>query len=146
EILYYDQSLFEDYEQIPEHKIIDIVSDKSLYDSIVVDSENEKAFTREFVDQPNIKLFIKLPSRFIVPTPIGTYNPDWAYIKEKINPMTNKLEKTLYFVAETKTSKEESELRGSEIDKINYAKKHYAYSLKDKNDTSYKVMSRVDEV
>jgi type III restriction enzyme len=146
-VLYYDQSLFDDYIQVPETKIVDIVSNKSLYDSIVVDSENERAFTHAFVDNPNIKLFIKLPSRFVVPTPIGSYNPDWAYIKEVINPMNGAVEKTLYFVCETKTGEVGTgELRGKEEDKIGYAKKHFDKTLQERSDTKYKVMSRVDEI
>jgi type III restriction enzyme len=113
----------------------------------VVDSENEKDFTHAFLDNPNIKLFIKLPNAFKVPTPIGTYNPDWAYIKESKNPMSGVTEKTLYFVAETKTGEVGTgELRGKEEDKIGYAKKHFDKTLQDRSDTKYKVMRKVNEI
>ena len=34
--------------------------------------------TLEAMDE--MKLFIKLPDWFVVPTPIGEYNPDWAIV------------------------------------------------------------------
>ncbi|MEA3353607.1 MAG: DEAD/DEAH box helicase family protein [Campylobacterota bacterium] len=146
EVLYYDQSLFTDLHKIPENKIVDIMSDKSVYDSIVVDSDNEKDFTEEFVDNPNIKLFVKLPNKFFIPTPIGNYNPDWGYIKEEKNPMSGKIERTLYFVGETKTTKEEFDLRPREMFKIKCSEKHFEHTLRDTPNTQYKLLSKVEEV
>jgi len=157
EILYYDQSLFTDLINVPENKIVDIenIKDidnidekkkKSVYDSIVIDSDNEINFTEEFIKNPNIKLFVKLPSKFYIPTPIGNYNPDWGYIKEEKNPMNGKVERVLYFVGETKTSKEEFDLRPRETFKIKCSEKHFEHTLRDKPDTKYKVLSKVSEV
>ena len=42
-----------------------------------------------------VKIFTKLPGWFKVPTPLGTYNPDWAVLVD-----CNGKEK-LYFVVET---------------------------------------------
>jgi type III restriction enzyme len=36
---------------------------------------------------------VKLPSWFTIDTPIGSYNPDWAFVTES--------EEKLYFVRET---------------------------------------------
>ncbi|GIT98517.1 DEAD/DEAH box helicase family protein [Sulfurovum sp. TSL1] len=145
-ILYYDQSLFADLTKVPENKIVDIVSDKSVYDSIVVDSDNERDFTKHFVDNPNIKLFVKLPSKFHIPTPIGNYNPDWGYIKEEKNPMTGKLERTLYFVGETKTSQDELDLRAREWFKIKCAEHHFEHTLRAAPDAEYKVLTKTSQV
>ena len=41
-----------------------------------------------------MKLFVKLPRWFKIDTPIGDYNPDWAFVTER--------EEKLYFVRETK--------------------------------------------
>lgn len=159
EVLYYDQSLFTDLKDIPENKIIDIdeIEDlvnieekkkKSLYDSIVTDSENEKDFTEEFINNPNIKLFIKLPNKFFIPTPIGNYNPDWGYIKEEKNPMTGKVEKTLYFIGETKTSKDELDLRGREWFKIKCSEKinENIFEKREIQDTQYKHLHKIDSI
>ena len=56
--------------------------------------EVEKQFARDLDNNENVKLFVKLPSWFKVDTPIGPYNPDWAFVTER--------EEKLYFVRETK--------------------------------------------
>ncbi len=153
EIQYYEQSLFTDLTKIPENKIVDIdkIEDledieekkkKSVYDSVVIDSSNEEDFTKEFLNNPNIKLFVKLPNKFFVPTPIGNYNPDWGYVKEEKDPITKKLKDTLYLVGETKTSKDEFDLRGKEWFKIECSKKHFKLLP----DCDYKLLSKVNEV
>ena len=63
----------------------------------------------------DIKLFLKLPSKFTIPTPVGDYNPDWAIVKE-----VNGVEK-IYMVRETKNGGE----REDELHKIACAKKHF---------------------
>jgi type III restriction enzyme len=45
-----------------------------------------------------IKVYAKLPGWFTVPTPLGSYNPDWAVLVEKDGG------ERLYFVVETKSS------------------------------------------
>ena len=153
EIQYYEQSLFTDLTKIPENKIVDIdkIEDledieekkkKSVYDSVVIDSSNEEDFTKEFLNNPNIKLFVKLPNKFFVPTPIGNYNPDWGYVKEEKDPITKELKDTLYLVGETKTSKDEFDLRGKEWFKIECSKKHFKLLP----DCDYKLLSKVSEV
>lgn len=163
EVLYYDQSLFTDLYKIPENRIVDIdkIEDledienkkkKSLYDSVVVDTvgenSNEVVFTKEFLRNPNVKLFVKLPNKFFIPTPIGNYNPDWGYIKEEKNQMTGKIEKTLYFIGETKTSKEEIDLRGREWFKIECGLKlnRDIFDKREIEDTKYKHLSKISEV
>ena len=70
-------------------------------------------------DDPDVKMFFKLPSRFKVDTPIGTYNPDWAVYVE-IDGM-----KKLYFVLETKGKTNELDLRGREDLKIRCGRAHF---------------------
>ncbi len=142
DILYYDQSLFTDLKDIPENKLVETKSDKSVYDEIVIDSSNEVDFTNEFLNNPSIKLFVKLPNKFFVPTPIGNYNPDWGYIKEEKDPITKELKQTLYLVGETKTSKDEFDLRGREWFKIECSKKHFELLP----DSQYKVLTKTTQV
>jgi restriction endonuclease len=46
---------------------------------------------------------VKLPSWFTIDTPIGSYNPDWAFVTES--------EEKLYFVRETKGTLDSEERR-----------------------------------
>ena len=55
-----------------------------------------------------------------MPTPLGTYNPDWAVLIEK-----NGTER-LYFVVETKGSLFKDDLRDKEAAKIACGKAHFA--------------------
>ena len=71
-----------------------------------------------------VKLFVKLPDWFTVPTPIGDYNPDWAivfYVQDEFGKTREKL----YLVRETKGSRDKEELRGREQMKIACARRHF---------------------
>ena len=90
---------------------------KSVYDSVIYDSEIERKFAEDLDKRKDIKLFVKLPSFFKVETPIGTYNPDWAIVKHD--------DDTIYLVRETKSTKNYEKLRNSEADKIKCGRKHF---------------------
>ncbi|HRN46681.1 MAG TPA: DEAD/DEAH box helicase family protein [Niabella sp.] len=90
---------------------------KSVYDSVIYDSEIERKFAEDLDKRTDIKLFVKLPSFFKVETPIGTYNPDWAIVKHD--------DDTIYLVRETKSTKNYEKLRNSEADKIKCGRKHF---------------------
>lgn len=90
---------------------------KSVYDAVVYDSEIERNFAEELDKREDIKLFVKLPSWFIVETPIGEYNPDWAIVKHT--------EQTIYLVKETKGTKDFLKLRNSETDKVRCGAAHF---------------------
>src|SRR4029453_13708516 len=57
--------------------------EKSLFDAVEYESEVEKEFARDLDSNENVKLFVKLPSWFKIDTPIGPYNPDWAFVTER---------------------------------------------------------------
>lgn len=107
----------------------------SIYDSIIYDSDIEKKFAIDLDSDERMKLFIKLPNWFKVPTPIGDYNPDWAIVTTKKD--LNGIEKEkLYFVIETKGNI--SNLRPTEKMKIDSAKKHFeSISVNYKEISSY---------
>lgn len=90
---------------------------KSVYDSVIYDSEIERKFAEDLDKREDIKLFVKLPSFFKIETPIGTYNPDWAIVKHG--------DDTIYLVRETKSTKNFEKLRNSEADKIKCGRKHF---------------------
>ena len=91
----------------------------SVYDHIVYDSVVERQFALALDDDPDVKMFFKLPNRFKIDTPIGSYNPDWAVYVE-IDGL-----KKLYFVIETKGSDDPLNLRQSEDWKIRCGKAHF---------------------
>ena len=68
----------------------------SVYDYVVYDSEIEREFARQLDEREDIKLFVKLPGWFQIDTPLGTYNPDWAILKDD--------GQAFYLVRETKGS------------------------------------------
>ena len=91
--------------------------DKSLFDFIEFDSEVEKQFAKDLDNSENVKLFVKLPRWFTIDTPIGPYNPDWAFVTER--------EQRLYFVRETKSTLDSEERRTKENQKITCGKRHF---------------------
>lgn len=113
----YEMRLFEDY---PTH-INDLTftinkKDKPIYSNLVpLDSSVEYNFARECESRDDIAFYFKLPFWFKIKTPIGNYNPDWALIKKN--------EKTVYFVAETKSAGQE--LKTSEKRKIKCGHAHF---------------------
>jgi len=90
---------------------------KSVFNTVIYDSEVERRFAEELDKREDIKLFVKLPAFFKVETPIGTYNPDWAIVKHN--------DETIYLVRETKSTKNFEKLRNSEADKIKCGRKHF---------------------
>ena len=116
---FYAQELF-DTEELTgylEHNMIE--AKKSVYDYVVYDSDNEAEFTRKFEENEDIKLYAKLPDWFKIPTPLGSYNPDWAVVIEKDG------DKKLYFVIETKANTSADALRPTELQKIKCGYKHF---------------------
>src|SRR5690625_7750732 len=67
----------------------------------------------------NISLYTKLPSWFKVPTPLGTYNPDWAIMYNKGDG------DQLYFVTESKGTTINEFLKPIELGKIKCGKAHF---------------------
>jgi type III restriction enzyme len=116
---FYAQELFEKEELYGYLSKNMIESKRSIYEYVVYDSENEKAFAEKFENNKSVKYFAKLPGWFKISTPIGSYNPDWAVLIEKDE------EQKLYFVLETKGNIQIDALRLSEHAKIECGHKHF---------------------
>lgn len=99
--------------------IIDISDEKNVYDHVIFDSTIEKQFAIDAEEDEDVTLYAKLPKRFTVDTPFGTYNPDWIVVIQSSG------EDKLYFVAETKGSEKDEELRERESNKILCGRKHF---------------------
>lgn len=117
---YYVQEIFETEELMANLDRNAVEVNKSVYDYVVYDSSTiEKPFAVALDNDPDVKLFFKIPERFKIQTPIGTYNPDWAVY------LTKNGEEKLYFVLETKGSTSLFDLRTREQLKIHCGKKHF---------------------
>lgn len=94
--------------------------DKSVYDYILCDSKVEMKFAKNLENDPEVKLYTKLPYWFKINTPIGGYNPDWAILCEDDEGNEN-----MYFVIETKGNVDSDTRRITEENKIKCGKKHF---------------------
>jgi type III restriction enzyme len=122
------------YDEIAEHHDIDIFTAgqskqdftkageelrNHIYDYVVTDSKVERKFVKELDTSAEVVVYAKLPRGFLIPTPVGDYNPDWA-ISFKEGGV-----KHIYFVAETKGTMSSMELRAIEHTKIECARKFF---------------------
>lgn len=115
---YYAQQLFETEELIGYLRSM-IDADKSVYEQIVYQSDTERAFAEQLEKNEAIKVYAKLPSWFKVPTPLGSYNPDWAVLVELDGA------ERLYLVVETKSSLFADDLGDMESAKIKCGRAHF---------------------
>tara|TARA_R110000796_G_scaffold250869_1_gene381051 strand:+ start:6236 stop:9751 length:3516 start_codon:yes stop_codon:yes gene_type:complete len=90
-----------------------------VHDYVVTDSDVEKRFVEELDTSSEVVVYAKLPRGFLIPTPVGDYNPDWA-ISFKEGSVQH-----VYFVAETKGSLSSMKLREIENTKIECARKFF---------------------
>ncbi|MEI8372324.1 MAG: DEAD/DEAH box helicase family protein [Planctomycetota bacterium] len=116
---YYAQELFEQ-EELTGYLKNTLAVTKSVYEYVVYDSSGvEKTFAEQLEKNEAVKVYAKLPGWFKVPTPLGTYNPDWAVLIEIDGA------ERLYFVVETKASLFTDDLRDKESAKIKCGEAHF---------------------
>ena len=107
-----------------------IPAKRSLYDHVIFDSEVERKFVEDLEKLDFVKLYVKLPAFFKVPTPIGSYNPDWAIVVEPRNEFGEPTgEQLLYLVRETKGTTNLDDLRPDEKRKIKCGERHFREAL-----------------
>lgn len=117
---YYVQEIFDTAELIANLDRNAVKVEHSVYDYIVYDSSTiERPFAVALDNDPDVKMFFKIPDRFKIETPIGTYNPDWAVYLAKNG------EEKLYFILETKGSTNFMDLRTKEQLKIHCGRQHF---------------------
>lgn len=98
-----------------------IKASRHVWEYVETDSDIERKFLAELEQHINeVVVYAKLPKNFEIPTPFGGYNPDWAiaFNQDKV--------RHVYFVAETKGSTSEKDLRETEKQKIASAKAFFA--------------------
>lgn len=92
---------------------------RHIYDYAITDSGIERDFVKELDTCTEVVVYAKLPRGFLIPTPVGDYNPDWA-VSFKEGSV-----KHVYFVAETKGSMSSMILNEIEKTKIKCARKFF---------------------
>ena len=121
-----------------------VPAERSVYDQVIFDSDREKQFVEGLDNRDDVKLYLKLPAWFTVPTPVGEYNPDWAIVIEKRDehgkPMAR--DPLLYLVRETKPTLNIDELRPEEKRKVKCGKRHFSDALQ----VDYKVVTNAREL
>ena len=141
---YWAQELFED----PKNVLMGYLTDKSarmnaqksVYEHVLVDSAVEWEFADQLEKNEAVKLYAKLPGWFKVPTPLGTYNPDWAVLVQHDDG------ERLYFVVETKGTVITDALRQSEAAKIDCGRAHFAALTAQQPAAKYVVAHTVADV
>jgi type III restriction enzyme len=111
----------------------------SIYDVVEFESKVEEEFAKKLNDRNDIKLFFKLPDWFKIETPLGTYNPDWAIVKENETGQNK-----VYLVRETKGTNVWLKVPEVQREKIQCGKAHFkAIGFKDEE---YDWVATADEV
>ncbi|HZF95173.1 MAG TPA: DEAD/DEAH box helicase family protein [Allosphingosinicella sp.] len=114
----YDISIFEtDRYEIPLDRAL--AASSHIHDHVAVDSEGERSFAEGLEAAQEVVVYAKLPRGFTIPTPSGSYNPDWAIALEFGS------ERQIYFVAETKGSMMTEDLRPAEQQNIDSAAAYF---------------------
>jgi len=136
---FYAQELFEREELTGYLKNL-MDAEKSVYEKVVYDSATERDFASQLEMNSSIKVYAKLPGWFKVPTPLGSYNPDWAVLVEQDG------EERLYFVVETKSSLFTDDLRDKESAKIECGKAHFKALAVGENPGQYLVATKFEDL
>lgn len=116
----YGMDLF--YDNVETAKLSDehlLESKKGIYNFVKVDSNIERKFKESLEQYEDVRVYVKLPGKFSIRTPLGNYNPDWAIAFREGSV------KHIYFVAETKGSMSSLQLKQAEKAKIECAKAHF---------------------
>ncbi len=137
---WYEMTQFED---IPGWSDNLVPATRSVYDHVVYESEIEKAFVEGLERRDDVKLYVKLPGWFTVPTPVGEYNPDWAIVLEPRDEFGKQTgEELLYLVRETKATLNPDDWHPAEARKIKCGERHFRDAL----DVDYDVVTSVREI
>ncbi len=138
---YYAQELFQQEELTGYLRNMLKDAQKSVFEHVIYDSGGvERTFAEQLEKNEAVKIYAKLPGWFRVPTPLGSYNPDWAVMVEVSG------EERLYFVVETKGSMFVDDLRDQEAAKIACGEAHFKALAVDPNPARYIKAAKIDDL
>ncbi|KVN61219.1 type III restriction-modification system endonuclease [Burkholderia stagnalis] len=92
---------------------------KATHEAVVCETDAERAFADALEAHDAVKLYAKLPRWFDVPTPLGSYHPDWAVLAEQDG------DARLYFVVDTPRSADDDAPREHERAKLACGDAHF---------------------
>ena len=136
---YYAQQLFEQ-EELTGYLRNMLDAERSVYEKVIYEHGTEAKFANDLENNPAVKVYAKLPGWFKVPTPLGSYNPDWAVLID-----TDDAER-LYLVVETKGSTLQDDLRLTEAYKIKCGKEHFQALGVRENPARYEVATSLEQL
>ena len=136
---YYAQELFETEELTGYLKNM-LAACKSVYENVIYESSVEARFADQLEKSTAVKVYAKLPGWFTVPTPLGSYNPDWAVLIDSDQG------ERLYLVVETKGSLYLGDLHISEGAKIECGMAHFSALRVGDSPARYEVATSVDSL
>ena len=136
---YYAQELFE-REELTGYLRNMLDAGKSVYEKVVYESDVERQFADQLEKNQDIRVYAKLPGWFTVPTPLGSYNPDWAVL------MQSDAGERLYFVVETKGTSLLDSLRATETAKIACGKAHFEALEVREEPAQYRVATSLEDL
>jgi type III restriction enzyme len=139
---YYEMRLFasQELESYLDNLLYEVKNpDKTIYENYIpLDSNVESQFAKDCESSEQVEFYFKLPSWFKIPTPIGSYNPDWAVVLKN--------ERKIYFVAETKDTGGDTvditKLHPDEQIKVKCGQKHYEVF----DEVTYKVVKKLSDL
>ena len=140
----YDSSIFVPERKLNINKVIE--AKKHITPYIAFDSDGERQFAEALESATEVQVYAKLPRKLKIPTPVGSYAPDWAIV------FYDGTVRHVFFVAETKGSLDGMELRGVEKAKTECAKKLFnristskvRYGVVDKFENLYNLINGID--
>jgi len=111
----------DNYVSTPNHG----VWDKTLYDSGL---ERDFAIDADKKENDDVVCFLKFPTWYKIPTPIGNYEPDFGVVLKRISLRNSEEQQEYYFVVEIKGTNyitDKRALTPHEIARMEFAKKHF---------------------
>ncbi|WP_231712511.1 restriction endonuclease [Vineibacter terrae] len=116
-------------------------TEKFVFEHVIYDSGGvERTFAEQLEKNDAVKVYAKLPGWFKVPTPLGSYNADWAVLVQIDG------QERLYLVVETKGSLFTEDLRDQEAAKIACSEAHFKALAVDQDPARYVKATTLDEV
>lgn len=137
---YYAQELFEREELTGYLRNMLTETRKSVYEQVIYEFGTELSFAEGLEKNDAVKVYAKLPGWFTVPTPLGSYNPDWAVLIERDGV------ERIYLVVETKSGLFEDDIRAKEQAKIDCGKAHFRALQIGESPAKYIVENDVDRM
>lgn len=132
----YDSTIFVPERRLNINKAIEL--SKHITPYVSYDSDGERNFAEALDGATEVLIFAKLPRKLKIPTPVGYYAPDWAIVFEEGTV------RHIFFIAETKGSLDNMELRGVEKAKTECAKR--LFNSISTNTTRYGVVNKFENL